>query len=482
VSGDITIEGANKLSLVSGSHALTGTISGTGSLQDFVPTGKSVSVALRTNTYSGGTRIGVSGEVPGAVYKVEASSGTGTGAFGTGSIYFVNAGTLAASLADRTVGNSITLRGAMWIAPAGVGSFNHGLTMSGAINLGAFTAGVGVATDGVGTLSGVLSNGGLEKLGPGTLNLTHSNSYTGETFVSAGTLNIRNLDALGTATLNLQTSGRAALPDTLSSALKLPGLNVSVDGFGVPQGTLDMFDNDLMIDYISGSPRDTVVELIQRARNDGAWDVAGITSTTAASDPDQITTLGVLEGSEYRSIYGTNATFSGRAVDDTSVLVKYTYYGDSDLDGDVDLDDYSYLDAGLTLHRTGWLNGDYDYSGGEPDLDDVALIDAAYLLQSGTLRPALDALETGRWPAGTMPQSLQMVQRHADEFGDAYVYALFSAVPEPAAMAAVGLLGVLGARPRRHRVQGKDNLPRVFHPGDSPRCGSCTRIGSSHDS
>ena len=62
------------------------------------------------------------------------------------------------------------------------------------------------------------------------------------------------------------------------------------------------------------------------------------------------------------ALYGT---FDGIASTRSDVLVKYTYFGDANLDGQVDGSDYSRIDAnfigGGTL--TGWFNGDFNYDG-----------------------------------------------------------------------------------------------------------------------
>ena len=62
----------------------------------------------------------------------------------------------------------------------------------------------------------------------------------------------------------------------------------------------------------------------------------------------------------------TVQTVPRSAFDATSVLVKYTYYGDADLSGQVTLDDFGQFLNGFqnqsTVAQT-WLNGDFDYSG-----------------------------------------------------------------------------------------------------------------------
>jgi hypothetical protein len=59
------------------------------------------------------------------------------------------------------------------------------------------------------------------------------------------------------------------------------------------------------------------------------------------------------------------------------VLLKYTYYGDTDFSGAVNFDDYAKLDLGFNTNRSGWANGDFDASG-VINFDDYALIDLAF--------------------------------------------------------------------------------------------------------
>ena len=59
---------------------------------------------------------------------------------------------------------------------------------------------------------------------------------------------------------------------------------------------------------------------------------------------------------------GAAAYVSGQPYVATDTLVKFTYYGDTDFNGIVNFDDYSRIDNGFNLGRTGWLNGDFDLS------------------------------------------------------------------------------------------------------------------------
>src|SRR5205823_749045 len=55
-------------------------------------------------------------------------------------------------------------------------------------------------------------------------------------------------------------------------------------------------------------------------------------------------------------------TFSGQAVDGTAILVKYTYYGDANLSGNVDTIDFNILTANFSKTPRIWSDADFDYS------------------------------------------------------------------------------------------------------------------------
>ncbi|MGH7176650.1 MAG: hypothetical protein ACREJC_04655, partial [Tepidisphaeraceae bacterium] len=152
----------------------------------------------------------------------------------------------------------------------------------------------------------------------------------------------------------------------------------------VGNGKFDLNDNDMIVDYTSSSPLATIQTKINTARAGGAWTGVGLTSTAAKNHPSQTTTLGAMEAADYTGVSGSTI-FDGETIDATAVVVKYTYYGDADLNGLISLDDYANADGGYLLNLTGWINGDFDGSGGKPDLDDYSFIDAAFLTGGPTL-------------------------------------------------------------------------------------------------
>src|SRR5581483_9499381 len=102
--------------------------------------------------------------------------------------------------------------------------------------------------------------------------------------------------------------------------------------------------------------------------------------------------------------YGDNqlllrSTFGGLPVDPTSLLIKYTYAGDANLDGQVDVTD---LGALATNWQTSapWTGGDFNYDG-VVDVTDLGILATNWQagvgspLGPGSLQQALAALGFG---------------------------------------------------------------------------------------
>ncbi len=126
-------------------------------------------------------------------------------------------------------------------------------------------------------------------------------------------------------------------------------------------GILDLRDNDLVIDYSGGpSPLATVQNQLKAGYNSGSWTGKGLTSSTAATTASGTTVLGYAEASALFSSFP--AMFSGQNIDNTCVLVKYTYYGDANLDGRVDINDLGNLATNWQTSNV-WTGGDFNYDG-----------------------------------------------------------------------------------------------------------------------
>jgi hypothetical protein len=147
-------------------------------------------------------------------------------------------------------------------------------------------------------------------------------------------------------------------------------LSVQIGDYGV----IDVNDNALIIDYDSDSPLQQIQESVVAARNGGTWDVfVGITSSAAYNNVNFSTTLGVMEATDYKSMHGSAARFSGVAIDDTAVLVKYTYYGDADFSGSVNVADLGILASNWQQSPRTFAQGDFDYSG-TVDVNDLGML------------------------------------------------------------------------------------------------------------
>jgi hypothetical protein len=158
---------------------------------------------------------------------------------------------------------------------------------------------------------------------------------------------------------------------------------------------IDLKDNDLLIDYAAtadspigsrtGSTYGGVTGLIQSGSNGGAWNGTGlVTSMSAAASG--VTTLGVAEAADALGLApGQTQLCDGVTVDATTVIVKYTYAGDANLDGIVSGDDYSAIDFNVAVAGSfGWYNGDFNYDGIISG-DDYSSIDFAILAQGAPL-------------------------------------------------------------------------------------------------
>jgi subtilisin-like proprotein convertase family protein len=154
-------------------------------------------------------------------------------------------------------------------------------------------------------------------------------------------------------------------------------------------GTLDLFDNNMMVFYSGLSPLPSIVDSIRNARNGALWNGTGITSTSAKNRAAHNTTLGAMNSDEYTLGGSFDGEPLGGGPTANAVLVKYTYNGDADFNGKVDGSDYGRIDSHFNQQNTagnigGWNNGDFD-GNGKIDGTDYGMIDAAFNSQSEVL-------------------------------------------------------------------------------------------------
>ena len=298
-------------------------------------------------------------------------------------------------------GSAITLDAASGNSSINVASGNH--TIQSAITLNDATTFRVLDPSSVLTISGQLNGNGkaITKEGNGRVDV--NNLRAGSLAVNKGTL--------------------AVVPNGTSAGTS------KVNSLTIANGPrLDLNNNNLIIDYSGASPIGSfngsvytgVTFYLSTAFNGGTWNHGGI----ATSMPDGgNNTLGIAEASDVLKLSGTQtALWSGQTVDATSLLIKYTYTGDTNLDGRVNIDDYVRLDFAHSIGNiSGYTNGDFNYDGAV-DIDDYTVID--YYITTQGLQITTD----GAPLAGT------------------------AAVPEPASITALGAAAcafLLGRRRRR---------------------------------
>jgi hypothetical protein len=239
----------------------------------------------------------------------------------------------------------------------------------------------------------------------------------------ASTQHLGSLDLQGASTAVLTSGGTKTLVTK----------SLSIAGGAAPTAKLDLTDNNLVVDYTGGSsPWADVQAWVRAGRGvkdtNGLyhWDGNGITSSVAAADPN-LKALGVLDNSfTFQSTRSPLTSLEGEPVNPTSVLVKYTYWGDANLDGKVTFDDFTVLQYyyfhPLPADQIGWQTGDFNYDG-KIDFADFTLLQYAYFHQAGVVLGAADMI----------PESA------------------LASIPEPATLCLLAL-GAAGVVARRRRV------------------------------
>ncbi len=378
-----------------------------------------------TNTVTGNgaiisTGVTISGNESAFAGTVTDSTSSASTVFSTSNSTSANAAYIMTSAQGSSQG-FIALNGGMTL---NLGSLS-GITNS--LFRGSNSGTAGTTTLSVGnlgtntTFAGNIANGtnvnlALIKVGTGTLTLSGTDTYSGGTSVNGGTLSLASATAYPTnSSLTTAQGASVALANHGSSATFVPQFSSLSNS-----GTIDLTNNAMIVH--NGSIGSITTE-VASAYSNGTWNGVGngiITSSIAAGDTTHSTAVGVAIGLN---------SFEGATVATTDVLLKYTYYGDANLDGTVNAADYIQIDNGFSNHSTGWQNGDFNYDGAING-DDYALIDNSFNTQDSVRFTATSAGPT------------EMIA------SDTAIVA--SAVPEPQSLALLAIgAGALFRRRRR---------------------------------
>ncbi|MEI8195241.1 MAG: dockerin type I domain-containing protein, partial [Phycisphaerae bacterium] len=248
---------------------------------------------------------------------------------------------------------------------------------------------IGISTaDSFGLTSGSLTHG----TDP-VLNFSHISTVNLGTgiYSVAGDLNGLNLTANAGTSITLNATNHLGTVTLASGATVqlAAGLNkvLVVGTMTLASGAvLDVADNSLIC---------TTADLTT-VRN---WLKNGQIHSSLSLGNLPVTTLGYLGGGVYNSL-NPAMPVDGYTVQSTDIVVRYTYSGDTNLDGKIDAVDFAQIDVAFLRGMTnaGWINGDVNYDG-LVTAADFALINNAYPQQTtyplaAAAVPAVAALAT----------------------------------------------------------------------------------------
>ena len=295
---------------------------------------------------------------------------------------------------------------------------------------------------GNGVVSGnILTNGtaltAVTKLGTGTWTLSAANTYTGTTTVNAGLLNaqrgFRNALVVNAGKAAVLANGNGSNNGTSDLAtLTLAGTA------SAPTASFDLGDNAAVIR--NGTLATVYAQTRASFENGGNFDFGGpgITSSAAAARAqiDGATAVGVVSNDNLG--YTTFKGVTGLAGTANEILLKYTYLGDSDLDGDVDGGDFTAFVAGISQGTGGWEVGDTDYNN---------------VINGGDFTGFVTGLSAYQGNGPLLLSDDQIAGLYAQLQAGTLTFAGLEAAvaPEPASLATLAALAAVGLR-RRRRV------------------------------
>jgi hypothetical protein len=167
-----------------------------------------------------------------------------------------------------------------------------------------------------------------------------------------------------------------------------PGGNkvLFADQLSIAKGQLDVDDNMLVVAATASNQQQVLQAIgnLVRSGRSNSWTGDGIVSSAARQDLTKVTGLVVIPNTNGTAGVPLFDTIGGKLVSSTSVLVKYSFNGDVNLDGAIDAADYFRIDSGFLTQPGGYQNGDLNFDGAV-DAADYFLVDSAFLAQTGPL-------------------------------------------------------------------------------------------------
>jgi RHS repeat-associated protein len=132
---------------------------------------------------------------------------------------------------------------------------------------------------------------------------------------------------------------------------------------------LDLGNNTLLVDYSTGNdPAAAVGAMIQLGYANGQWNGPGIFSSTVAADTTGTTGVGCFDNG-------------------SQIKLERTWYGDANLDSQINADDLSLMMLGQIQGGTRWQDGNYNYDA-QVNADDWIKLMYALAYSNGQALPA----------------------------------------------------------------------------------------------
>jgi hypothetical protein len=339
---------------------------------------------------------------------------------GTTSLGVFSGGTL--ELADVTLARDVSLFNGAALRGTGAAGVTGAITVAGGVG-GPVTVSLGAAAEGdvlsIGDAPNDLTGGSasatLRVTGAGTVRLLQPSNVVGQWIVDGATLRLDAADALGSASNPLTVSAGVTQVNATQHVSTLTVNDGALAAMGAgggktlvlgqlalaSAGKLDVSDNAVILRDAPAGSWDGAAYTgaageIQRGRHGGTWDGAGgiVTTDPSAAAAAGLGSLGIATAGEILNLpAGATAMWRGETVTADDTLIAFTYAGDANLDGKINIDDYGRIDSNVGRNGSvfGWFNGDFNYDG-KINIDDYGIIDSNIGIQGPPLGAAAGAL------------------------------------------------------------------------------------------